>query len=1295
MPKIGHVFAYGVLGVAVLSAATPTRAAMVEMPSALDNTLYESATGHLSNGAGQHFFAGRTSTTSGGAIRRGLVWFDIETSIPPGATVTNAVLRLHMSRTITGSQNVSLHRATASWGEGASAAPGEEGGGATAQSGDATWQHRFHDTNFWSTAGGDFDPGALAVTAISGIGFYEWSSSSLIEHIQDIVDGEVDNAGFMLVGNETTAATSKRFDTRENTVSANRPVLIVGYEEPTGELEGDITHTARLLPEFEVPPVTNAFVGAGGFAYDRSTRELKVFVIHNVDDMTAAHIHGPAPTGANAGIVFTLSDDLHIRDTFTLTAQQEQDLLDGLYYVNIHNSEFPAGAIRGQIVVDDQYRAVLLGEEEVPPADNDFFGIALFAYDRPTRTLDYFMVHDVTDATAAHIHGFAPVGENAGIVIDLGTGASPIRGTVTLDASLEAALRIEHLYVNVHNPAFPAGAIRGQIEPNDPFETITHTADLTPDQEVPPVDNDFSGAGLFTLDRATGRLRYFISHDVTNATAAHIHGPAASGANAGVRIDFGIPTSPIAGTIMLTPGQADELWQGLWYVNVHNPDFPAGAIRGQALVRHDFAARLTGRSETPPRTVAEAGAAMFDYDHATRELTYRIVHEVREPTAAHIHGPAVEGVPAPILHDLGDTASPMTGTLVLTPADAFNLHKGRLFVNVHSATYPTGAIRGQLQPLDPVLDATLTATLTPDQETPPVTNAFNATAVLRYDRASRLLSWFVEHNVHDMTAAHIHGPAALGESAGIVFDMGPPSHPVIEGNRVLTIGQERELLNGLYYINIHNPDFPAGAIRGQILSGDRFHATLQGRQETPAVATRATGVGVFSYDNPTRTLAWRIEHGVADATAAHIHGPSLPGEPAGIVIDFGSAVSPITGSVQLTAHQEFELLNGLYFVNVHSPAYPPGELRGQIQGVDPLPAHTHASVLDGDQAVPPVGNDFSGVGLFAYDYLSRILHLEVHHSVTDAVAVHLHGPAGPGTNAAVVLTLDSPRSPIRESLTLTQGQDHDFRAGHWYVNVQNPDFPAGALRGQILPSARLHAVIEGRQQETPGPVTTAARGLGVFLFEPATAELVYHIEHSVTNASVAHIHGPAPPGVAAPPVFDIPHESPITGSTNLSPQAVIELFQGQYYVNVHSPAYPPGEIRGQIWPSFPDSTGSGIDDFWLADHGLVPGAFDPSEDLDGDGFSVMEEYIADTDPLSPESFPRLVDIAQDTENLLSFPTSAFRWYWVEITTNLLEIVWAPVQSGPFRGVGGLMTVPLGDDAPSAFYRLRIMRQPTF
>jgi Cu/Zn superoxide dismutase len=114
-------------------------------------------------------------------------------------------------------------------------------------------------------------------------------------------------------------------------------------------------------------------------------------------------------------------------------------------------------------------------------------------------------------------------------------------------------------------------------------ETVALKAALSAAAEVPATDSKGAGQGTFTYNTDTKQLRFTITYrGLTGpATAGHIHGPAAPGANAGVIVPFAVPESPISGTATLTEGQAAALMAGQTYVNIHTDANKSGEIRGQ------------------------------------------------------------------------------------------------------------------------------------------------------------------------------------------------------------------------------------------------------------------------------------------------------------------------------------------------------------------------------------------------------------------------------------------------------------------------------------------------------------------------------------------------------------------------------------------------------------------------------------------------------------------------------------------------------------------------------------------
>lgn len=205
---------------------------MVTLTASKDNTLYESATGALSNGIGISLFAGRTDDDE---LRRALLAFDVASAIPAGSTIVSVQLALSVTRV--GNSTAypfELRRVSGDWGEGASNAVIAGGGmGAPAAVGDATWLHRFFNTTLWNNAGGDFAGVASAVQAVGAVGTYQWGSTpAMVADVQSWLNAPVTNFGWLLLGDETVTFTAKRFASRENSDVTLVPLLTVSFVPP-------------------------------------------------------------------------------------------------------------------------------------------------------------------------------------------------------------------------------------------------------------------------------------------------------------------------------------------------------------------------------------------------------------------------------------------------------------------------------------------------------------------------------------------------------------------------------------------------------------------------------------------------------------------------------------------------------------------------------------------------------------------------------------------------------------------------------------------------------------------------------------------------------------------------------------------------------------------------------------------------------------------------------------------------------------------------------------------------------
>lgn len=203
-----------------------------------DNTLIENVAGSSSSGLGPGLFVGKTNSSS---LRRTLVRFDVAGAIPAGAHIDSVRLQMTLTRTMDSDPvTVTLHRVEASWGEGTSNGGGGPGGGggggAPATTGDATWLHRFFNTQNWATPGGDFAAAASGQATIGGAAasgqVFTWASSAgMVADVQAWLDTPSTNFGWLLKGDESAAGarSTRRFASREFAAEASRPRLLVVY----------------------------------------------------------------------------------------------------------------------------------------------------------------------------------------------------------------------------------------------------------------------------------------------------------------------------------------------------------------------------------------------------------------------------------------------------------------------------------------------------------------------------------------------------------------------------------------------------------------------------------------------------------------------------------------------------------------------------------------------------------------------------------------------------------------------------------------------------------------------------------------------------------------------------------------------------------------------------------------------------------------------------------------------------------------------------------------------------------
>lgn len=110
-------------------------------------------------------------------------------------------------------------------------------------------------------------------------------------------------------------------------------------------------------------------------------------------------------------------------------------------------------------------------------------------------------------------------------------------------------------------------------------------------------------------------------------------------------------------------------------------------------------------------------------------------------------------------------------------------------------------------------------------------------------------------------------------------------------------------------------------------------ARLSGANEVPAASSNGSGTLSANIDRKTSVLSWTVTYAglSGPVTGAHFHGPAKMGQNAGVALPLtGSLESPIRGTATLTPAQMDAVMNGNWYVNLHTAAHPDGEIRGQI-----------------------------------------------------------------------------------------------------------------------------------------------------------------------------------------------------------------------------------------------------------------------------------------------------------------------------------------------------------------------------
>jgi hypothetical protein len=269
--------------------------------------------------------------------------------------------------------------------------------------------------------------------------------------------------------------------------------------------------------------------------------------------------------------------------------------------------------------------------------------------------------------------------------------------------------------------------------------------------------------------------------------------------------------------------------------------------------------------------------------------------------------------------------------------------------------------------------------------------------------------------------------------------------------------------------------------------------------------------------------------------------------------------------------------------------------------------NSYAASLSGTQSGTANASEASGTILVNPD--TRAFSATVTVSGIDGASVTIQPTASGSTNGAtaanstgsvpaIALSETSPGSGIWTARgTLNDIQFSALQTGTLAFNVGSPALPNGGIQGLILgqqagagnstgttaagipagaaSSTAFVSALRG-SQETP-PTSSTAQGSGALVVEPGSRTFIAAVATAGITGTDAHIHVGAP-GVAGPVAIMLSQAGTGTGvwfaRGTFTEDQLAALTQGQLYFDVHSAAFPAGEIRGQVLPVLQPAAGS-------------------------------------------------------------------------------------------------------------------------
>lgn len=674
-------------------------------------------------------------------------------------------------------------------------------------------------------------------------------------------------------------------------------------------------------------------------------------------------------------------------------------------------------------------------------------------------------------------------------------------------------------------------------------------------------------------------------------------------------------------TFTLSNEQVSTLKARGMYVNIHSENYTAGELRAQLLPQSDayYRTNLTGAFEVPAVQTKAGGALVLEVrgDSLFVSGTFSGLEGDFDASVAggsHIHtapagsnGGIALSLNADVSSDLkSGTYSASENAFLLTAEQKTALMNRNFYVNIHTTTYGSGELRGQVVP---AATTTLYASLSGSAEVPSVNSTGNGAVILELREGQLTASGSFADLSSDFDAsvaggAHLH-TGHSGENGGVAFsltsvteaDLRSGTFSASANSFTLTEAQVESLTDRNFYVNIHTSNNQGGELRGQVMGDARayFRTSLSGLHEISPVESSGSGAITAEYNGDRVLLAGGFagldsEFDASIAGGAHLHSGAVSAN-GGIEFNLTTTLESgnTAGEFEAEANtfvmsetQLDDLYNGNLYANIHTMNEAGGELRGQIRtATNKFPGESGiSSPEDGamltlsTEASTSFSAEFTEATDADGDSVAYVWQLS-----SDADFETLLVNSNTGSTASFSTThgtLDTLLASAGVSAGSSATLYHRAVVTDGSNDTKGPASSVTVQRAEINASGTFKGVLNGSNEANP--VTSRASGMVTATLDGNTLTLEGSFKNlssdlATSIAGGAHIHA-GMAGENGPVLFplNVNADADLRGGTFVASENTFELSSGQVdtlmnrglYVNIHSEQYQSGELRSQL-----------------------------------------------------------------------------------------------------------------------------------